>query len=80
MVGHQAIGVDFAPKSLFPLLERVEVIEIVGIAGKNHLPVMPPLRQAAADPPKTPDGLRGTAAFLLNNKGGPIVFAAATLW
>lgn len=43
MVGHQAIGVDLTAKFAFPLLERVKVIVIVVIAGKNHLPVMPPL-------------------------------------
>lgn len=43
MVGHETIGVHLAIKLSFPFLERIEVIEVIIIPGKDDLTVMPPL-------------------------------------
>lgn len=43
MIGHQTIGVHLATKLGFPFLERVEIIEVIVIPGKDDLTVMPPL-------------------------------------
>jgi hypothetical protein len=40
MVGHQTIGVHLAPKLSFPLLECIEIIEVIVIPSKNGLAIM----------------------------------------
>jgi hypothetical protein len=40
MVGHQAVGVYLATKYCLPFLKSIQVIQIVVISGKHHLPIM----------------------------------------
>ncbi len=43
MISHQTKGGDLHPVLYFPCLEGFEIIGIIGLLGKDDVPVMPPL-------------------------------------